>query len=58
MKIRSMMIRSPNGMYHIIINYVKKTGCMVDAALYRKNGTIVAVTDNPDVIKEWVGVVE
>lgn len=39
--------------YKIVINYVKKTGAIIDAALVR-DGEIITVTADPVVIEEWM----
>jgi len=40
--------------YEIVINYVKKTGAIIDAGLVR-DGRTITVTADPEVIKKWMG---
>lgn len=41
------------GDYRIVVNYVKKTGAFIDAALYRENHC-VSVTDDLDTVHSWM----
>lgn len=51
LKVRHRTLR--RGDYCIIVNYVKKTGHIIDAVLYRDE-TLIAETDDPSVIKQWL----
>lgn len=42
------------GDYLITVNYVKKTGHIIDATLHHTDGHIIAETDDPAVIHQWL----
>lgn len=52
MKVRHATLSKDD--YEIVISYVKKTGAIIDAGLIR-DGRIITVTADPEVIKKWVG---